>query len=103
MKRDDTMVNKLKASHQTNWELLNHDFRWTSQAACKESPISMFFPEKGDSIKIVEQAKAICNSCVVKTDCLNFAIDNFMPYGIWGGTSIKERRYLRSAKKHDPL
>ena len=96
-------VNKLKANHETNWNLLNQDFEWTDAAACKGMPVSNFFPLKGESNQIVRAAKAVCNDCVVKTDCLNFAIDNFMPYGIWGGTSIKERRYLRSAKKHDPL
>lgn len=95
------MVNRLKSSHQTDWDLLNQDFEWTDRAACKGLPTSMFFPPKGGCTKTVRTAKAICNNCEVKTDCLNFALDNLMPYGIWGGTLPKERRHLRAARKYN--
>lgn len=94
-------VNKLKANHETDWNLLNRDFEWTDAAACKGMPTSMFFPLKGGPNKTVRAAKAICNNCAVKTDCLNFALDNSMKCGIWGGTTTKERRHLKSARRHN--
>jgi WhiB family transcriptional regulator, redox-sensing transcriptional regulator len=94
-------VNKLKANHETDWNLLNQDFEWTDAAACKGMPTSMFFPLKGGPNKTVRAAKAICVDCVVKTNCLNFALDNAMQYGIWGGATTKERRHLRAARKYN--
>lgn len=51
-------------------------------------PISMFFPPvKGISRKTI----IICDSCPVKTECLNYAISNGIEYGIWGGMTERQR------------
>ena len=41
-----------------------------------------------------QRAKAICLSCPVNTECLDFAIGGLELPGIWGGTSEVERREL---------
>lgn len=45
-------------------------------------------------------AKAICDDCPQKVDCLNYALYHEM-FGIWGGTTERERKLLR--KKYNIL
>lgn len=67
------------------------DNSWREQHACAGVPLEMFFPVvKGISRKTIE----ICNSCPVKTECLNYAISNGIEYGIWGGMTERERAPL---------
>lgn len=37
-----------------------------------------------------------CNTCPTKIDCLEWAIANNEPYGVWGGTTTRERERIRS-------
>ena len=41
-----------------------------------------------------QRAKAICRTCPVNTECLDFAIGGRELHGIWGGTTEVERRGL---------
>ncbi|MBV8980855.1 MAG: WhiB family transcriptional regulator [Acidimicrobiia bacterium] len=51
-----------------------------------------FFPVRGEEAR---PAKAICARCLVKDQCLAYALDNGDKFGIWGGLSERERRRLR--------
>jgi WhiB family redox-sensing transcriptional regulator len=51
----------------------------------------MFYPERGQSSRA---AKAIFAECCVKADCLAYALENNEQFGIWGGTSERDRRVL---------
>ena len=52
----------------------------------------LFFPERGASTR---EAKEVCRGCVVREDCLEYALANGEKFGIWGGLSERERRRLR--------
>jgi WhiB family redox-sensing transcriptional regulator len=39
-------------------------------------------------------AKAICVACIVREDCLSYALSIREPHGIWGGMNENERRLL---------
>ena len=39
----------------------------------------------------INQAKMVCNSCPVLTECRTHALQAREPYGIWGGMSEDER------------
>jgi WhiB family redox-sensing transcriptional regulator len=65
---------------------------WQSQARCHEADPEIFFPERGGSSK---SARAVCSRCEVKAKCLEYALNNKEQFGIWGGTSERERRKLR--------
>ena len=52
----------------------------------------LFFPERGASTK---EAKEVCRGCIVKEDCLEYALSHGEKFGIWGGMSERERRRLR--------
>ena len=69
---------------------------WWERAACLGLDTSLFFPSRGES---TAEAEAVCGSCEVRDDCLWFALgDNGRraeKFGIWGGSSERQRRRLR--------
>jgi WhiB family redox-sensing transcriptional regulator len=65
---------------------------WQRQANCMGVDPDLFFPERGASTR---EAKEVCRGCVVREDCLEFALNNSEKFGIWGGLSERERRRIR--------
>jgi WhiB family redox-sensing transcriptional regulator len=67
---------------------------WQAKALCAETDPEAFFPEKGGSTR---EAKKVCRGCEVRAECLEFALENDDAgrFGIWGGTSERERRRLK--------
>ncbi|MDZ5143430.1 WhiB family transcriptional regulator [Microbacterium testaceum] len=65
---------------------------WQTDALCSQTDPEAFFPEKGGSTR---DAKRICTSCDVKSECLEYALQNDERFGIWGGLSERERRKLK--------
>jgi WhiB family redox-sensing transcriptional regulator len=65
---------------------------WQEKALCTQTNPDSFFPEKGES---AQEAKRVCRSCEVRSECLKYALDKDEPYGIWGGLSELERRRVR--------
>lgn len=65
------------------------------RALCAEVDGDVWFPEPGGNPR---DAKAICADCEVQPECLQWAIDNREPYGVWGGLTATERRKLRPPK-----
>jgi len=70
-------------------KVLYSDLSWHDKALCKGST-DIFFPERGENSD-VHQAKLICQRCQVSVPCLNYAIDNNIKHGVWGGYSRKQR------------
>lgn len=70
---------------------------WREVARCKEMDPDLFFPvgTTGPALLQIEAAKAVCRTCTVRVECLQYAIDSNQEYGIWGGTTEEERRYMR--------
>jgi WhiB family redox-sensing transcriptional regulator len=71
------------------------DRSWQAQANCMGVDPDLFFPERGASTR---EAKEVCRGCVVREDCLEYALANGEKFGIWGGMSERERRRLRRAR-----
>ncbi len=73
---------------------------WASRGACQDSDPDLFFPitTSGPALQQIAQAKAVCARCPVRIDCLNYALETGQDAGVWGGTSEKERREIRSAR-----
>jgi WhiB family transcriptional regulator, redox-sensing transcriptional regulator len=65
---------------------------WQDKALCAQTDPEAFFPEKGGSTR---EAKKVCASCEVKSECLDYALANDERFGIWGGLSERERRKLK--------
>ncbi len=68
---------------------------WKSRANCLGVDPDLFFPERGMSTR---EAKEVCRGCVVREDCLEYALANGEKFGIWGGLSERERRRIRRAR-----
>ena len=68
------------------------DTSWQEFANCLGVDPDLFFPERGASTR---EAKEVCRGCVVRPDCLEFALANGEKFGIWGGMSERERRRIR--------
>ncbi len=73
----------------------NGERRWQEQANCLGVDPDLFFPERGASTR---EAKAVCRSCEVQGDCLEYALAHGEKFGIWGGLSERERRRVRRAR-----
>lgn len=68
------------------------ELAWQADALCAQTDPEAFFPEKGGSTR---DAKKVCGSCTVRSECLDYALANDERFGIWGGLSERERRRLR--------
>jgi WhiB family transcriptional regulator, redox-sensing transcriptional regulator len=69
---------------------------WMSRGACRQADPELFFPVvvAGPAARRAEAAKAVCGSCAVRASCLSYALEA-MPEGVWGGTTLEERRAAR--------
>lgn len=71
---------------------------WHADAACREHPEITWFPERGEHIV---DARAVCAGCLVRVECLAFALEHESSdpdtHGVWGGLSRGERSELRKA------
>jgi len=70
--------------------------RFFAKASCQGLDPDLFFPERGASLR---EAKEVCRGCVVRPECLEYALANGEKTGIWGGTSERQRRHLRQARR----
>lgn len=64
--------------------------------SCRGMDPDVFFPDRGESLA---PAKAVCAECIVRDECLEYALDHGERFGVWGGTSERERRKLRRARR----
>lgn len=81
---------------------------WREHGACQGVDPELFFPisTRGPSVLQTAEAKAVCATCPfeVREKCLAWALESDQEFGIWGGTTEKERRGIkrrREAKEAD--
>lgn len=70
---------------------------WANWAACLTEDPELFFPvgTTGAAVDQIQQAKAVCGRCLVRQQCLQWALDHHQDVGVWGGLSEDERRSIR--------
>lgn len=66
---------------------------WHRDALCKEHPAINFHPRRGEDER---PAKAVCRRCLVRQECLDYALADSSLVGVWGATSHRERRLMRA-------
>lgn len=64
---------------------------WQEKARCAGADPSLFFPSEEES----EVALQMCRECLVREECLEYALEHNIEFGIWGGMTEAERRTLR--------
>src|SRR3954464_3185779 len=74
---------------------------WLSEARCIGEDPELFFPigTSDDALSQVAAAKNVCDSCSVRTDCLESSLATFQDAGVWGGLDEEERRVIRRARR----
>jgi len=70
-------------------------YNFTTEANCIGIDVDMFFtPDGSGTFKEENLLKQTCNNCIVKTECLDYALQHAV-LGWWGGTSEYQRKKLR--------
>ena len=62
--------------------------------ACKDVDTNLFFSELKSKNR--KSKKLFSNSCPVKSECLEFALNDGIEFGIFGGATPQERKQLVS-------
>lgn len=68
---------------------------WFQKAKCWGMGNDFFFPNKGT---LSREQKEFCAECPTRAECLDYGIN--IRFGIYGGTSERQRRVLR--KNYSP-
>lgn len=76
-----------------------HEDDWQLRAACRGPHATVFFPpprfeRKHERLAREAAAKAICATCTVRRECLEYSLAIREPHGIWGGLTESERKLL---------
>lgn len=69
---------------------------WIDEAACRTVDPELFFPGHGASNR---EGLAVCARCPVRDPCLEQALATGETYGIWGGTTERDRRSIRRKRR----
>jgi len=80
----------------TNELIQRLDIQFLENPNCASTDPEVFFPERGYSTK---PAIKICNSCIDKQPCLEFALTINEGFGVYGGMSERDRAALRRDHK----
>ena len=79
-------------SHSLPSDLLDLDERpWAAYAACRAADADLFFSSVETD---VAAALKICAGCPVREECLDWALETRVRYGVWGGATERERRRM---------
>jgi len=73
---------------------------WIAMARCRDLAPEVFFPSDGPGVEV---AKRYCAECLVKRLCLEYALENGIYHGVWGGTSERERRRIAKKRQNKRL
>lgn len=70
---------------------------WHGRGRCTRDDVELFFPPEGSSpVWPTREAKKICETCPVVAQCLEYALEQRIDHGVWGGLTPRERRDRRS-------
>jgi hypothetical protein len=82
----------------SSWSLKNKTHDWREHARCLGVK-DIFFSVRGRNQETMKIAKKICAFCPVRRECLSYAQDNMLAYGIWGGKTATERLRLLGLRR----
>jgi WhiB family redox-sensing transcriptional regulator len=68
--------------------------QWKEKARCAGADTAIFIPPVGVYVTEEYKARALeyCLACPVRRECVNYAFENKIQHGIYGGMTNKERR-----------
>lgn len=77
----------------TTSEVFKKSFGWMESAHCEDADPELFF-EAETNHQAIAEAKHICSGCGVKDQCRDWAI-RYQEKGVWGETTLSQRKLLR--------
>lgn len=97
-RRKHPRINGIRANANLH-ELLRVGLTWFPDAACAgtQTPDLWFAHDKSEP-DLVKLAKTICNDCPAQQRCLEYALNEDIDHGIWGGQTAQERKTIRRKK-----
>lgn len=112
---DDPMRKVVDLTHWRYFFMSSEDRlvldRWMRNGKCytRGALNEVFNPpideEEGPTARVITvEAKRYCNgesdgmTCSARAECLTYAIDNKIYYGVWGGMTVRERRRVASER-----
>ncbi|MEO5838106.1 MAG: WhiB family transcriptional regulator [Acidimicrobiales bacterium] len=72
------------------------DTNWMAEGNCAQQKPTVFFPSDGVGVEV---ARRICATCPVKEPCLEYALEQRIDHGVWGGCSERERRRILKRRR----
>ena len=77
------------------------EMAWIEQGRCIGEDPELFFPvgTSGPAVAQAERAIALCLSCSVRVDCLEWALETCQDAGVWGGLDEESRREIRRERR----
>ena len=72
------------------------DTIWMAEGNCANEKPTVFFPSDGVGVEV---ARRICATCTVKEPCLEYALEQRIDHGVWGGCSERERRRILKRRR----
>lgn len=77
-------------------ELAEQRPAWMRDAACAEHPPAWWFPTRGAN---TTAARSVCRRCLVRDECLEYALADPELAGVWGGLTERDRQRLRAVRE----
>lgn len=71
---------------------------WQELANCLGVDPDLYFPEKWDAEQSYAITRPICAACEVRDECREYAIENRMDSGMWGGMTANDLRKERKRR-----
>lgn len=67
-----------------------------ARGVCREMDPEIFFPDRDNAGYLPDTSVAVgaCGRCPVTQQCLTYALDREIGFGVWGGLLTRERRLL---------
>lgn len=67
---------------------------WKDRAACRDRNVELFFTPGREA-----EARSVCARCPVREECLDWALEMNVEYGVWGGLDERQRRTERRRRR----
>lgn len=69
---------------------------------CLDKPEEWFFPPEGGG-RLMAKGKRVCATCPGRVECGEWAIENIIDHGLWGGLAPRDRKRIRSDRSRAAL
>lgn len=83
-----------------DFRLVDNRMEWMKDAKCSGMGTDAFFSDTGETKKC-RQACEFCQDCLVKDECLEFALTNRIQFGVWGGMAWSKRERILIKRKEN--